>query len=224
MESLAPSAPTPAVTATKPVYRWFLGLFMLSVIAIGWKYPLLGFAVPVAMLTGILGGFFRGRYVCGNFCPRGSFYDTIFSYFGGSRPVPGFFLSPLFRWVVMAVLMGFMTWRIAQNPGEWRHWGTVFWSMCLITTAVGIPLGMRYRSRSWCSFCPVGTMAAAIGGAKYRLEIAHDCRQCGICEKQCPMGLSIAEHRDSGALPHRDCIKCSSCVDACPRGALDWPA
>jgi polyferredoxin len=197
---------------------------MITVIAAGWKYPLLGFAVPVAMLTGILGGFFRGRYVCGNFCPRGSFYDTIFSYVGGNKPVPELLRSSGFRWIIMAVLMGFMSWRIAQNPGEWRHWGTVFWSMCLITTAVGVPLGMRYRSRSWCSFCPVGTMAAAVGGSKYQLEITQDCRQCGACEKQCPMGLTIAEHRDSGVLPHADCIKCSSCINSCPRKALTWPA
>lgn len=216
------SLAVPTVT-TKPLYRWLLALFMLSVIAVGWKYPLLGFAVPAAMLTGILGGFSRGRYVCGNLCPRGSFYDTIFSYVGGNRPIPALLRSSGFRWIIMAVLMGFMTWRIAQNPGEWQHWGLVFWSMCLITTAVGIPLGMIYRSRSWCSFCPVGTMASAIGGTKYQLEIAHDCRQCGICEKQCPMELSIARHRDSGTLPHHDCIKCSSCVDSCPREALSWP-
>ncbi|OGU00574.1 MAG: FeS-binding protein [Geobacteraceae bacterium GWC2_48_7] len=223
MKSLVQSVAAPASNTAKPLYRWSLGIFMLSVIAIGWKYPLLGFAVPVAMLAGIFGGFFRGRYVCGNFCPRGSFYDTIFGYIGGNRPAPKFLQSSRFRWIILVVLMGFMTWRIAQEPGEWQHWGSVFWSMCLITTAVGIPLGMIYRSRSWCSFCPVGTIAATIGGDKFLLEIDHDCRQCGACEKQCPMGLSIAEHRDSGALPHGDCIKCSSCLNSCPREALSWP-
>lgn len=208
----------------KPLHRWLLGLFMVSVIALGWKFPLLGFAVPAAMMTGMAGGFFRGRYACGNICPRGSFYDTLFSFFAGKRPLPQFFYNPWFRWGVMAVLMTFMTWRLAQNPGDWRHWGTVFWSMCVITTAVGVPLGMIYRARTWCSFCPVGTFASAVGGSKYQLEIASDCRQCGTCEKQCPMGFSIAEHRDSGSLPHHDCIKCSSCVTSCPRGALAWPS
>ncbi len=207
----------------KPLHRWLLGLFMVTVILVGWKFPLLGFAVPAAMLTGMVGGFFRGRYVCGNVCPRGSFYDTLFSFFSGSRPVPAFMYTPFFRWGVMAVLMSFMTWRIAQNPGDWQHWGRVFWSMCLITTAVGVPLGMIYRARTWCSFCPVGTFASAVGGSKYQLAIASDCRQCGACEKQCPMGLSIAEHRDEGQLPHHDCIKCSSCATTCPRGALTWP-
>lgn len=223
MKFAVQSVPASVLITTKPLYRWFLGLFMMTVIAAGWKYPLLGFAVPVAMLAGIAGGFFRGRYVCGNFCPRGSFYDTVFSFVGGIKPIPELLKSHKFRWIIMVMLMGFMVWRIAQNPGEWQHWGTVFWSMCLITTAVGIPLGMIYRSRSWCSFCPVGTMASAIGGDKFLLEIADDCRQCEACEKNCPMGLKIAEHRDFGALPHSDCIKCSSCVNTCPRDALSWP-
>ncbi len=223
MKSFAQSLTLPIDSPSKPLYRWLLALFMLSVIAVGWKYPLLGFAVPVAMLTGMAGGIFRGRYVCGNICPRGSFYDTVFSFVGGNKPIPALLQSSGFRWGAMAGLMSFMVWRIAQNAGDWQHWGTVFWSMCLITTAAGIPLGIAYRSRSWCSFCPVGTVAAAIGGDKFQLTISHDCRQCGACEKQCPMGFSIAEHRDAGALPHKDCIKCSSCVDACRSEALSWP-
>jgi polyferredoxin len=224
MKSAVQALALPVLLPSKPLYRWLLALFMIIVISAGWKYPLLGFAVPAAMLIGMGGGPLRGRYACGNICPRGSFYDTVFSHIGGNHPVPGLLLSPLFRWSVMAVLMSFMTWRIAQNPGDWRHWGTVFWSMCLITTAIGIPLGMMYRSRSWCSFCPVGTTAAALGGHKYQLQIADDCRQCGSCEVQCPMGFSIAEHRADGSLPHHDCIKCSSCVTACKREALSWPA
>lgn len=227
MEVFVNSSINPVFDSTgvsaKPLHRWLLGLIMVAVILLGWKYPVLGFAVPAAMLTGMAGGFFRGRYICGNVCPRGSFYDTLFSFFAGKRPVPLFFYSQWFRWGVMAALMSFMTWRLAQNPGEWQHWGRVFWSMCLITTAVGVPLGMVYRARTWCSFCPVGTFAAAVGRQKYQLEISADCRQCGACEKSCPMGLSIAEHKDAGNLPHHDCIKCSSCVTTCPRGALDWP-
>ncbi len=210
-------------TPDKPLYRWLLGFFMIAIIALGWKYPLLGFAVPVAMITGITGGLFRGRYVCGNICPRGSFYDTFFSYFGGSRPIPPIYKSLVFRWGIMVLLMGFMTWRIAANPSDWRHWGMVFWSICLITTAMGVTLGMIYRTRTWCAFCPVGTLAGVIGERKYRLRISQKCRQCGICEQACPMELSIARYKNEGETPNRDCIKCSSCMKKCPTGALSWP-
>jgi len=195
---------------------------MLVTIAFGWKWPMLGFTVPVAMVVGIGGSFLRGRYVCGNICPRGSFYDTLFRLIGGSRPVPSFLTSMRFRWGVLAILMSLMALQIAQNPGDPLHWGRVFWLVCLVTTAVGVALGLYYRPRTWCSFCPVGTMANAIGGDKDQLVIGASCKSCGVCEKSCPMDFSIVGHKAEGVLPNRDCLKCSSCVASCKVGALSF--
>ncbi|PLX85910.1 MAG: FeS-binding protein [Desulfuromonas sp.] len=206
----------------RALHKWLLALVMVTVIALGWKYPLLGFAVPAAMATGIVGGLFRGRFVCGNICPRGSFFDTYFNLVGSSKPVPPFLQSMGFRWSALAAMMGFMTWRILQDPGSLSHWGSVFWSICAITTGLGVVLGLAYRPRTWCSFCPVGTMQNALGGHKDPLRIDAGCKSCRICEKNCPMGLSIAEHKEAGQIPHRDCLKCSSCETTCPAGALSW--
>jgi len=197
---------------------------MLVTIAFGWKWPVLGFTVPVAMATGIGGSFLRGRYVCGNICPRGSFYDTFFRFIGGNRPVPSFFAGMRFRWGAMAILMSMMALQIAQNPGDPLHWGRVFWLVCLVTTAIGVGLGLYYRPRTWCSFCPVGTMANAIGGDKDRLVIGTNCRSCGTCEKSCPMDFNIATYKTEGVLPNRDCLKCSACVESCKAGALSFKA
>ncbi len=214
----------PTLTPAKELHRWLLAGVMLTTIAIGWKYPLLGYTVPAAMAIGMGGGLLRGRYVCGNICPRGSFYDTLFRYLGGTRPVPAIFSNMTFRWGVMAVLMSLMGLQIAQNPSDPLHWGRVFWLVCTVTTAVGVVLGSIYRARTWCTFCPVGTTANALGGNKDQLTIRHDCRSCGICETECPMDLPIVAHKSTGTLPHRDCLKCSSCVDACPTAALSFPS
>ena len=203
-------------------HRWFLASVMLGTILLGWKWPVLGYTVPLAMALGIGGSFLRGRYVCGNICPRGSFYDTFFRVVGGSRPVPPLLTGMRFRWWVVALLMSLMALQIAQDPGNPMHWGRVFWLVCLVTTAVGMLLGVIYRPRTWCSFCPVGTMANAIGGEKDRLSIASHCGSCGACDKSCPMDLTIARHKSDGTLPHRDCLKCSSCVDSCKIGALSF--
>lgn len=204
------------------IHRWVLASVMLVTIAFGWKWPLLGYTVPVAMGVGIGGSFLRGRYICGNICPRGSFYDTYFRFFGGTRPVPPLLTSMHFRWVILAILMSLMALQIAQNPSDPLHWGLVFWLVCVVTTAVGVVLGLYYRPRTWCTFCPVGTMAHAIGGDKDRLAIGESCKNCGLCEKSCPMDFSISSHKAEGVLPHRDCLKCSSCVDACRFGALSF--
>lgn len=204
---------------TAALYRWALGTVMLVVIALGWRYPLLGFAVPVAMLTGMIGGFFRGRYVCGNLCPRGSFFDTFFTRFGPSRAIPKSFFSMGVRLPVMVVLMSFMTWQLSLDLSP-EHWGLVFWQMCLITTMVALIFGMRYRPRTWCTICPVGTFSNVAGGKKHTLRIADSCRECALCEKSCPMGHAISQHKSAGKLDDGDCLQCGNCVQVCPAAAL----
>lgn len=222
MSTCRPENETYPLAPASDLHRWMLACVMLLTIALGWHWPVLGFTVPLAMAAGIGGSFWAGRYVCGNICPRGSFYDTFFRFLGGTRPVPAWLTGMRFRWWALALLMSLMALQIAQDPGNPMHWGRVFWLVCLVTTGVGVLLGLMYRPRTWCSFCPVGTMSNAIGGGKDLLQIAPHCRGCGACEKSCPMDLTIARHRGQGALPHRDCIKCSSCVASCRIGALSF--
>jgi len=126
---------------------------------------------------------------------------------------------------MFSLLMGFMAFRLAENPANLNHWGAVFWQMCLITTLAAIVLGLRFSARSWCAFCPVGTLAGTIGAGKYQLRISSSCKACGLCEASCPMQFNISSFRESGVLPENDCLKCSACVASCPRSqVLHWPA
>ena len=202
------------------LHRWLLASVMLTVIAFGWKFPLLGFIVPVAMLGGMLGGLFRGRYVCGNLCPRGSFFDTLFAKFGFNRPIPQKMFAMPPRWAIMVVLMSVMSFRLAQNPGNINHWGLVFWQMCLMTTAAAVVLGIIFRPRSWCAICPVGSVGNAASGNKTVLTVAENCRSCNLCEKNCPMGHSISAFKRTGLMTNRDCLQCATCVHVCPVSAL----
>ena len=205
--------------------QWGLLSIVVVTIGLGWRLPWLGFSVPIVMITGVLVSLVRGRYVCGNLCPRGAFYDRLVARFSRRREVPSWLRSMPFRWTVFALLMGFMVFRVAQNPLDPMHWGRVFWLMCVVTTGIGVPLALLHHPRTWCAFCPIGTVQNALGGGRGRLRIdAEACRACRICEAACPMGLAIAEHREAGVVPHRDCAKCSECIAVCPVGALDWPS
>lgn len=205
-------------------YKWLLALVMVAVIALGWRFPLLGFIVPAAMGAGIAGGFLRGRWVCGNACPRGSFLDSWFHLISGHRAIPSLLKNAKFRGLVLSALMSFMFLRLSQNPTSIEHWGLVFWHMCAVTTVVAVALGVRYSARSWCVFCPVGTLSGTAGKEKHSLQVSSSCRECGYCERHCPMQLDIARYRHTGHSVEKDCIKCSACISACPRkGVLSWP-
>jgi polyferredoxin len=206
----------------QPTYKWLLALVVLAVLALGWRYPALGFVVPIAMATGMGGGFFRGRWVCGNLCPRGSLFDTWLGALP-RRPLPEWMGKPAVRWGVLAVLIGLMVAQLAVDPGDWRHWGVVFWRMCLLTTVAALVLAVSYAPRGWCGICPVGTVAGQVGEGERPLQIAASCRACGRCEQVCPMQLDIVDQRQAGQLTHRDCLKCSTCVRICPVQALSWP-
>ena len=204
--------------------RRLVQLLLWPVVAVtilgGLKYPLLGFTVPVVMVVGLVGALFRGRYVCGTLCPRGSFLDRVVAPIAPARPIPSLLRSPWFRWPVVALLMGAMAFQVAQDPGDLTHWGRVFVRICILTTGVGVVLALTIRPRSWCSFCPMGTLQNAIGGRKPVLYLGEGCRGCRQCERACPMNLSIIGDQRPGPLVVRDCLQCAECQLACPVKAL----
>ncbi|NIQ93507.1 MAG: 4Fe-4S binding protein [Desulfuromonadales bacterium] len=204
-------------------YHWVLGAAMMAVIALGWKYPLLGLAAPVVMGAGMGISIFRGRWVCGNLCPRGSFFDTALKMVVPERKPPRWLRSMPFRWAMVAVLLGVTAWQGMLDPMNIEHWGLVFWRLCLVTTAVGVVFAFAAGARAWCAFCPMGTIQNGIGGHKQPLQIDRSCQHCLECESNCPMGLDIPANQKNGQYLERDCLRCSTCQLNCPSGALSWP-
>lgn len=203
--------------------QWILAPIVIIVIGLGWKYPWMGYMVPLVMMMGIVGSLFDGRFVCGHFCPRGGFFDRMVSRISPKKPIPIFLRNITFRWILFSLMMGFMVFRIAQNPGDPNHWGLVFWMICVVTTAIGLIMAFLIHPRSWCSICPMGTMQNAIGGGKNQLHIeGESCRSCHLCEKACPMNLPIVKYKDDKIINERDCLHCSECVAVCPKSILHW--
>lgn len=48
------------------------------------------------------------------------------------------------------------------------------------------------------------------------------CRDCGACDRNCPMGLNVSEMVRSGVVRNDECILCRNCVDHCPNGTLEF--
>ncbi|MGD9639044.1 MAG: 4Fe-4S binding protein [Alphaproteobacteria bacterium] len=202
---------------SRELRQWFFTPLFILVIALGWKYPYLGYMAPVTMAAGFAVSFFKGRYICGNYCPRGAFFDRLMSRLTLSRPIPKFLKKKSFRYGVVVFMLSLMTYKIAINPFDAKYIGLVFWQMCFATSLLGVTLAVLYKPRTWCSFCPMGTIEAAIGGNKQPIVSQKGvCKSCGLCEKRCPMELEIVNKVEDGTIANPDCIKCGECIGSCP--------
>ncbi|SES69011.1 4Fe-4S binding domain-containing protein [Methanococcoides vulcani] len=199
----------------------YLGSLVVIVSLGGLWYPILGYFMFLVMGTLFITSLFRGRWFCGNLCPRGSYFDYGIIKISKKRKIPKILSSMWVRVPAFTLMMALMMYRIsvtfaAQNTFELI--GTILVSMCLMTTIIGTMLGGYFNTRSWCNACPMGTMQRVIGGNKHQLKMDHEsCVDCKLCEKVCPMELEV---RDIGNNP--DCIKCGRCVDKCPKDSLSF--
>ncbi|MBF0531947.1 MAG: 4Fe-4S binding protein [Candidatus Omnitrophica bacterium] len=163
--------------------QWIM-VWLLPLIVIGGLFvPLLGYLVIGMMLFLLVLSYFKPRYWCGNFCPRGSFLDLGLSRFSAKRPYPKIFSRPWFRWLVLTILMSFLSWRLYLTGGSPTKIGLVFVIMCLITTIIAIVLGIFTKHRAWCVICPMGLLQEQIGKCRQTsapLDIAAADRSAAV--------------------------------------------
>ena len=196
----------------------YFGIIVLIVSIGGIFYPKLGLLLLLVFASLMIIAPFRGRWFCGNLCPRGSFVDFWLAPLSRKMKIPARFRSMWLRVPIFLLLMGFMVYRIVKTAGIVDKMGMVFVTLCILTTSVAILFGVIIAPRAWCSFCPMGTLQRAIGGRRYQLKLDADkCIDCGRCQRVCPMQLPVQEIVDKP-----DCIKCGRCVEACPKGALSF--
>lgn len=186
----------------------------------------LRFAVVAAicMIAPVIVSIYKGRFWCGNLCPRGNFYDNIVSQFSNKRRPPKFFKSYYFRTIILAIMMTVFISGVYRNFGNFYEIGIVFYRLIVATTIIGVLLSLVYNHRTWCNFCPMGTLASITG--KFRksqkvLKVSTSCVSCKLCEKKCPMGLVPHDYKGD-LLSHPDCIQCGKCAIACHKNAIGY--
>ncbi|MBK7921474.1 MAG: 4Fe-4S binding protein [Veillonella sp.] len=200
---------------------WLLLVFL----AVGFFYPPIGLIAIICMVAPVSVAFYKGRFWCGNFCPRGSFYDHVLAKISPKKSIPPIFKSSGLRVFMVLFIITVFSIQIYATWGDLYAMGTVFVRLILITTLVGIILGIFYNQRTWCAFCPMGTLASWISSSKKNmtLMVSDACVKCKRCEKVCPMQLKpyTAKGKAEG-FDHSDCLKCGRCVANCPKNALKF--
>lgn len=203
-----------------PLY-WILAAYLV----VGYFFPVVGWLALVCMIAPVAFAVRRGRWWCGNACPRGSLYDRLLSRYSPHRPIPRFVRTFGFRLFMVCFIFAMFGVQMYRAWGDWAAMGRVFWTIILITTIVGVVLSFIYAPRTWCSFCPMGTLSSWVSPRVGRLPegyraIRVDSRcqmKCKSCARVCPMQLTPYDCRgeEAGYL-HPDCIKCGHCAVACP--------
>lgn len=206
------------------LWKKYSYVFLLAFLLLGLFDLRFALAAVVCMAAPILISVFKGRYWCGNLCPRGSFYDNILIKFSNKRKVPKFLKSYYFRGIMVIFIITMFSFGMKNNWGNLYGIGMVFYRIILVTTIVGIVLSLFYNQRSWCHFCPMGTIAsfiAKIRKSKNVLQVSGQCVSCKICGKKCSMGIVPYEYKGD-ILSHPDCIHCGKCVSVCPKDAIGY--
>jgi ferredoxin-type protein NapH len=138
---------------------WLLPVVVLG----GILFPILGYLVFFMMIFFLVLSYFKGRYWCGNICPRGAFLDMALSRVSLKAGLPDLLRK---NWVKPALFLFFMSFFILQFVLAEKNvysLGFVFVRMCLLTTLIAVVLGVSYHHRAWCIFCPMGFLQGKIG-------------------------------------------------------------
>ena len=206
---------------TQVLRAYVVGFYFLFMV-LGLFYPWLGFAVLICMVAPVMVALSKGRFWCGNFCPRGSFFDLILSKYSPQTPVPGIVRTKGFRIAIITIMMGIFAFQVTIHWGNWGAIGTFLIRMLIGTSLIGVILGITYHQRMWCSFCPMGTLASLTSDVMKasKMKIDSTCVKCKACQRVCPVGLDPSSGKESGFFEDSKCMKCGQCEVTCPKQAI----
>lgn len=197
---------------------WLMIVFLMA----GWFYPPLGLLAVICMLAPLVMAAYKGRFWCGNYCPRGSLYDNVLAPLSYGQPVPEFFTSKSFRVVALLIVFVVFGYNLYLVWPSLDGIGTLFIKMIIATTLIGVLLGLFFKERIWCNFCPMGTLANFLTPKTTpKLYVKESCVLCSMCVKACPMSLKpyTARGKMTG-FKSNDCLRCGRCANICPKKAI----
>jgi polyferredoxin len=210
---------------------------ILTYLVVGWFFPVIGLIALICMIGPVLTSIWKGRFWCGHICPRGNMYDRLLSKYSPHRPIPRFVRTFGFRLFMVFFIFTMFGLQLSQarwsegGLAMWSDIGRVFWTIILVTTIVGVVLSFIYAPRTWCSFCPMGTISRWVAPKQTPLpkgfksvHVSSACKTtCKMCARVCPMQLTPYEASGEGSgYLHPDCIKCRKCTLACPTKVISY--
>lgn len=103
----------------------------------------------------------------------------------------------------------------------------IYFGIVLLFIILSYAIGTRAFCHIFCWMAPfmvIGTKIKRILNYPSLRLVAEPkaCRECSICNKQCPMGLDVMQMVKSGNMANDECILCGECVDNCHFNAIEF--
>ena len=226
---------------TFTVWRKY-GWLLTFIIAIGGLFEhKIGLIVPFFIMPGLMiTSLFDGRFWCGNVCPHGSWYDSILLRYSKNKEIPRGFkntVTIVIVFVIFIFILGSRVFKVFSNflsLDLWDKFGFIFVTTYLVVLLISTALALFISPRTWCQFCPMGSMQKLLGKLGEETKISKNtdkkltiidrnaCIKCEKCARVCPMQLKpYLEFDENNKFEDINCIKCKTCVNNCPKNILE---
>ncbi len=203
-------------------------LFVVVIIGALVKPILFGYFLMFCVICTIAISPFLGRYWC-NWCPRGSFLEKIWQKVSFKKEIPNFFKKTYFHLLIIVIFLSIIIINFISLYSSFKvvdALGITLSRVLLGSTFVALILGVFFKPRVWCTFCPGGTFAKISPIYKNKdvsLKIDTSlCINCHICYKVCPIEIDPSNYKNLNIISDNDCLKCSMCSEKCPTKALTF--
>lgn len=182
------------------------------------------------------------RSFCGLLCPFGALQEFFAKLgkklFGKRFEMPKNIDKPLrfLKYIILFITV-FYAWRTAglwMAPYDpWSSYAHLsegianVWAesaVGLIILAITV-IGSMLYDRFFCKYlCPMGALYGIVGKISPYKVVRNEekCISCGICTKNCPANIDVANTKE---VTTAECLSCQTCVLSCPKaGALEMKA
>ncbi len=217
-----------------PITIWYFSPYLIIMAAM--QHIINGSFIVFTLM--FLSGMFFGRLWCGFFCPTGGMSEC-FATFSDKAPKQGWrnyikygIWLVWISGIVICHILGkgsytiqpfFMTDHGISVSNIYSY--VIYYGIVILFLIPALIHGKRANCHYICWMAPFMIAGYKLGRILHlpQMKIKSEkskCTGCGMCEKKCPMSLSIKSLMESGEIKSAECILCGECVSACKNKVL----
>ncbi|MTI83025.1 MAG: DUF2892 domain-containing protein [Firmicutes bacterium] len=222
--------------------KWMLGLFFLYWVLLFNLYPKVPFvdgtthttylavhmvgSLPFFLML-IAVAFMGKRADCGWNCPCVFDRETIgFAFRDATLKGDFWWRFRHIKWIGLITVWGYFVYMLLDPAHAYQRFGetmyeTILWAYYLSFLIIPFT-GHRSFCRWGCPWAATWGVLNLAGFYKIKAD-TEKCIDCGLCERECDMGVPIRELINAkGMIRSTECMGCGRCVHVCPREVLTF--